>query len=166
MDHAWTFVPADKIAPGGLKKGGQLDTSTAEQSKARSVPLQVMPASSNADSKLPITPWMFPPIGTAAQREKGSFEGKDFLASNCPRQGMLLRLWELRPLTTPAKITCVCFHVGNLPTALPISQTSSVLDESSFLRGSARCCRQTLSLLSEPHMTRCRKTLVSKHFKV
>lgn len=67
MDHARTFTPAHEIAPGGLKKS-QLDTSIAQQSKARSVPLQVMPASSNAGSKLPIMPWIFPPIGTVAQR--------------------------------------------------------------------------------------------------
>lgn len=69
-DHARSFMPAHVIAPGGLKKRGQLGTSIAEQSKARSVPLQVMPASSNAAAKLPVLPCVFPPTGTAAQNWK------------------------------------------------------------------------------------------------
>lgn len=39
---------------------------------------------------------------------------------------MLLSLWELGTLTTPAKITRLCFHMGKLPMALPTSQTSQV----------------------------------------
>lgn len=38
MDHARSFMPAHMIAAGGLEKGGQLGTSTAEPSKAGSVP--------------------------------------------------------------------------------------------------------------------------------
>lgn len=68
VDHARSFVPAHVIARDGLEKRGQLGTSIAEQSKARSAPWQVTPASSNAGSKLPILPWMFPPTGTAAQK--------------------------------------------------------------------------------------------------
>lgn len=83
MDHTWSFM----IAPGGLQKRVQLGTSTAEQSKARSVPLQVIIRRS---SKLPTLPWVFPPTGTAAKKQKESFEGKDFVASNCPWSGMLL----------------------------------------------------------------------------
>lgn len=74
------------IAPGGLEKRGQLCSSIAEQPKARSVHLQVMPRSSNAGAKLPILPRMFPPAATGAQKQKGSFEGKDFLASSCPQR--------------------------------------------------------------------------------
>lgn len=147
------------IAPGGLEKRGQLCSSIAEQPKARSVHLQVMPRSSNAGAKLPILPRMFPPASTGAQKQKGSFEGKDFLASSCPQREAAEPVGARNPDHT--KVTRL-FPWASCPW---LCQPPKLLQcKNSFLRGSATCCEQT-ELSFQSHVEHCWKTLALQTLK-
>lgn len=100
-----------RIAPG--EEGPRVpQQSRSEQSRISSSAGHANVIKRRCRAGPPILPWMIPPAATGAQKQKGSFEGKDFLANSCP-QREAAGLWEQGTLTTPK--SHVCSHLGSCP---------------------------------------------------